>query len=381
MTEPDASAACPAPSEALARSPLHAEHEALGASFTGFGGWEMPLRYENELAEHRAVRAAAGVFDLSHMGELRVEGPDAAAFCNTAFVGDLAGAAVGRAKYTLLVDERGGIIDDLIGYRLADDRWLLVPNAANTPAVLAELRARAAGFDVELVDETAATGLVAVQGPRAEAIVAGLAADRAVVEGMRYYRAAPATVAGIDVLLARTGYTGEDGFELYAPAERTAELWRALLAADEALVPAGLAARDSLRIEAGMPLYCSELSRDIDPYQAGLGGVVSLTKPERFVGREALEAIADAGPSRRLVGLASTGRRAPRKGYAVHDPGGREVGVVTSGQPSPTLGHPIAMAFVEPALAEPGTALEVDLRGKREAVEVVPLPFYRRPRG
>ena len=232
----------------------------------------MPLRYASELAEHRAVREAAGLFDLSHMGELRVSGTGTGEFLNTALVGDLAAVEPGRAKYTLLVNADGGIIDDLIGYRLGDDEYLVVPNAGNAATAVADaLGERAEGFDVAIADETASTALLAVQGPAAATIVAGLADDPAVVDGMRYYRAAPAVVAGAPVLLARTGYTGEDGFELYAPNERAVELWEALVAAGEphGLVPAGLAARDSLRLEAGMPLYGNELSLDVNPFEAG----------------------------------------------------------------------------------------------------------------
>jgi aminomethyltransferase len=365
---------------------LHAEHEKLGASFTDFGGWDMPLKYGSELAEHRAVREAAGLFDLSHMGEVWVEGPDAAAFLNTALVGDLAVVKVGKAKYSLICDERGGIIDDLISYRRADDRYLVVPNAGNAPAVFAALRERAAGFDVAVTDASQRTGLIAVQGPNSAAILHELvpAEQRALVDDMPYYAADEATVAGVDVLLARTGYTGEDGFELYVPNERAAELWNALLGAGEAhgLTPAGLASRDSLRLEAGMPLYGNELGLDTTPFEAGLGPVVSLKKQEDFVGRAALEAAKAAGPARVLVGLKGLGRRAGRGGYGVFAPaaGGEErgIGVVTSGQPSPSLGYPVALAFVDPAFAEPGTAVEIDLRGKREPFEVVALPFYRR---
>ncbi len=360
---------------------LHAEHEKLGASFTDFGGWDMPLKYGSELAEHRAVREAAGLFDLSHMGEVRVEGPDAARFLNTALVGNLAVVKVGKAKYSLICDERGGIIDDLISYRLADDRYLVVPNAGNAPIVFAALRERAAGFDVAVTDASAGTSLIAVQGPNALAILRGLVpeAQRSLVDDMPYYAADEATVAGIGVLLARTGYTGEDGFELYVPNEQATGLWTALLEAGEAhgLVPAGLAARDSLRLEAGMPLYGNELGLDTTPFEAGLGPVLSFKKEEAFVGRAALEAAKEAGPARVLVGLTGLGRRAARGGYQVFA-GDREIGVVTSGQPSPTLGRPVALAFVDPAFAEPGTALEIDLRGKREPFEVVPLPFYRR---
>ena len=363
------------------KTPLHAEHEALGASFTDFGGWDMPLKYGSELAEHRAVRGAAGLFDLSHMGEIRVSGPDAAAFLNTALVGNLAVIAVGRAKYSLICNDGGGIIDDLISYRLADDEFLVVPNAGNAARVFGEFEARAEGFDVTLVDETLTTALVAVQGPASAEILLGLVdeAERDAVRDMKYYSALPARVLGADALIARTGYTGEDGFELYVPNERAAELWRGLLkvGAEAGLIPAGLAARDSLRLEAGMPLYGNELGVDTNPYEAGLGGVVSFKKTEPFVGRVALEAVREAGPQRVLVGLAGTGRRAGRGGYAVSVQG-TPTGKITSGQPSPTLGHPIALAYVDPEHSAIGTAVEVDLRGKAESFEVVALPFYKR---
>lgn len=362
---------------------LHDEHARLGASFTDFGGWDMPLKYSSELAEHRAVRETAGLFDLSHMGEVWVEGADAGRFLNSALVGNLAVIAVGKAKYSLICDERGGIIDDLISYRLREDLYLVVPNAGNAPAVFAALGERARGFDVIVTDASASTSLIAVQGPNAVAILHELVPEdqRALVSEMAYYAAAEADAAGIRILLARTGYTGEDGFELYVPNEQAARLWTAVLAAGEphGLTPAGLAARDSLRLEAGMPLYGNELGLDITPFEAGLGPVVSFKKEERFVGRAALEAAKEAGPARVLVGLKGLGRRAARGGYAVLSDG-REIGRVTSGQPSPTLGHPVAFAFVEPAFAEVGTAVEVDLRGKAEPFEVVALPFYRRKR-
>ena len=367
--------------EAPKRTALHAEHERLGASFTDFGGWDMPLKYGSELAEHRAVREAAGLFDLSHMGEVRVSGAQAAAALDAALVGNLSRVAVGRAKYSLICAEDGGIIDDLISYRIAEDEFLVVPNAGNAPVVAAELAARAVGFDATVSDESSATSLIAVQGPRSVEILHALVPEeqRALVSDMKYYAAAPATVSGIPVLLARTGYTGEDGFELYVPNAQAAELWTAVLAAGEplGLIPAGLAARDSLRLEAGMPLYGNELSREITPFEAGLGPVVSLAKESDFVGRAALEARKAEGSAFVLVGLRGTGRRAGRPGYPVLADGAR-VGRITSGQPSPTLGHPIALAYVAPEYAEPGTALEVDLRGKAEPFEVVALPFYRR---
>ena len=364
------------------RTALHDEHAALGAVFTDFGGWDMPLRYASELAEHRAVRGAAGLFDLSHMGEIWVEGPDAAAFLNTALVGNLGAIAVGRAKYSLICAEDGGIIDDLISYRRAEDRYLVVPNAGNADVVAEALRERAHGFDVRVTDVSAETSLIAVQGPNAVDILLAVVADaqHELVTDMTYYSAAEATVAGIEVLLARTGYTGEDGFELYVPNAHAAPLWRALLAAgtDRGLIPAGLAARDSLRLEAGMPLYGNELTRETTPFDAGLGPVVSFKKPEAFVGRAALEAVREQGPQRVLVGLRGAGRRAARSGYAVLA-GDEVIGEVTSGLPSPTLGAPVALASVRPEYSAPGTALLVDLRGKAEPFEVVALPFYRRP--
>lgn len=360
---------------------LHDEHAALGASFTDFGGWDMPLKYGSELAEHRAVRTAAGLFDLSHMGEIRVTGPDAAAFLNTALVGNLAAIAVGRAKYSLICTPEGGIIDDLISYRLAEQEYLVVPNAGNAPTVLAALQERAAGFDVTVADESADTSLVAVQGPSAQAILQELvpAEQQELVAELKYYSAAPVTVAGTDVLLARTGYTGEDGFELYVPDAQAVSLWRKLLEAGQGhgLVPCGLACRDSLRLEAGMPLYGQELTLDLTPYEAGLGPVVSFKKEEDFVGRTALEARRGAGTDRKLVGLRGEGRRAARGHYPI-SVDGEVVGEVTSGALSPTLGYPIAMAYVDNAHAEPGTEVQVDLRGKPVPFEVVSLPFYQR---
>lgn len=376
------------------RTALHDEHARLGASFTDFGGWDMPLRYGSELAEHRAVREAAAIFDLSHMGEVWISGPDAAAFLNTALVGDLAVVAVGKAKYSLICAEDGGIVDDLIVYRIAETRYLVVPNAGNADTVAGLLAELAAGFDVEVLDASAETSLVAVQGPAAERILLEIVPEsqREAVTGLGYYAWTAVTAdagaaaggegaAPVDVLLARTGYTGEDGFELFIPDERAVEIWSALTGAGEAqgLIPAGLAARDSLRLEAGMPLYGNELSRDVTPFEAGLGGVVSFKKEERFVGRDALEAKRGADPERVLVGLTGAGRRAGRAGYPVLADG-KKIGEITSGQPSPTLGRPIALAYVSPEYAEAGTRLEVDLRGRAEPFEVVPLPFYRRSR-
>lgn len=371
----------------LRHTALHAEHEKLGASFTDFGGWDMPLKYENELAEHRAVRGAAGLFDLSHMGEVWVDGVDAPRFLNTALAGNLAVMATGKAKYSFICDASGGIIDDLIVYRISESRYLVVPNAGNTPSVVAALTERAAGFEATVRDASADTSLIAVQGPRAAQILLdrARAEDRATIIDLPYYAWATIAIDGIEMLLARTGYTGEDGFELFLPNAAAAQLWQGLLDTGKphGLIACGLAARDSLRLEAGMPLYGNELGLDTTPFAAGLGPVVSFAKEEDFVGRAALEQAKAAGSPRVLVGLKGLGRRAGRGGYAVHtteasDTTADPIGVITSGQPSPTLGYPIALAYVDAAYREPGTAVQVDLRGKLEAFEVVALPFYRR---
>jgi len=373
------------------RTPLHDEHVALGATLTGFGGWLMPLRYASDLAEHRAVRSAAGLFDLSHMGEIRLRGPEAGRALDVALVGWLSQVQPGRARYSMITNEFGEVIDDLVVYRLADDDFMVVANASNAPVVARELVSRAAPFDVEVTDESEATALIAVQGPLAEQIVTGLAAgDAEAVRGLRYYASVPATVAGVEALVARTGYTGEDGFELFVPADHAVALWRSLLGtgAEDGLVPAGLAARDSLRLEAGMPLYGHELDLSTTPYDAGLGRVVRLDKTTddgavlEFVGRASLSSRRGSEPSRVLVGLSAAGRRAPREGDHVvvrgHSPQ-IVVGKVTSGAPSPTLGHAIAMAYVTPEVSAVGSELAVDVRGREEPVEVVDLPFYRRP--
>ncbi len=375
------------------RSPLHDEHVALGATMTPYAGWVMPLRYSSDLAEHTAVRTAAGLFDLSHMAEIVVGGPDAAAYLDAALVGQASAIGLLRAKYTMIVAEDGGVIDDLVVYHVAPGRYLVVANAANHDPVLAAMRERAAGFDVEVSDESATTALIAVQGPRALEVVraAGLDAPIDDVETLRYYACLPFTVDDHPALLARTGYTGEDGFEFFVPAEDGPALWHRFLEVGAAfgLVPAGLSARDSLRLEAGMPLYGNELDRTTTPYDAGLGRVVVLDKagadgsPVDFVGRRALTARAHANPARVLVGLVGEGRRAARHGYPVvagEADDAPAVGTVTSGAPSPTLGYPVAMAYVTPEVAAEGTRLAVDVRGRREPVRVVPLPFYRRPR-
>jgi aminomethyltransferase len=360
-------------------SPLLDRHQALGAKLTSFGGWEMPLQYSGILEEHRAVRERAGLFDLSHMGELFVEGPEAGEALATAVVSEPTRLAIGRAQYSMICAANGGILDDLIVYRLAEERFLVVANAGNAPLVSDLLAQRIEPFRAILDDRSLATALCAIQGPRSLEILAPL--TNLDLGAIRYYGIAEGQVAGIDALVARTGYTGEDGFEIFVDTARAGELWDALWQAGQGhgLAPIGLGARDTLRLEAGMPLYGNELDPTVNPYEAGLGRVVRLDQPASFVGREALRKVAEAGPARRLVGLAMTGRGIARHGYPVHA-GERATGTVTSGTLSPSLGRAIAMAYVAPGDAEPGTILDVEIRAARVAAEVVPLPFYRRPR-
>ena len=361
----------------LRTTALYERHAALGAAFTDFGGWSMPVRYTSDLAEHHAVREAAGLFDISHMAEFLIEGADAGALLDYALAGRLSALVAGKAKYSLLLTASGGIVDDLIVYRLAEERFLVIANAGNRDAVSRSLSERSAGFDATIADATDDYALIAIQGPAAERILAettGIEEVSIPWAEQRYYAWASARFASEPLLLARTGYTGEDGFELMAPNAVAGALWDALLAAGapHGLVPAGLAARDTLRLEAGMPLYGHELGLDIHPAQAGLGRVVAADK-EDFVGKDA----APAAGSRVLVGLIAEGKRAGRAGYAVMH-GDETVGEITSGALSPTLGHPIAMAFVHPDLAEPGIELAIDVRGNRIPAIVTALPFYRR---
>ena len=373
--------------QALRSTPLEEVHQSLGATFTDFAGWNMPVRYGSDLAEHAAVRERAGLFDLSHMGEIHLRGPEAPNALDHALAGRFSAMSVGRAKYSLLLTEDGGIADDVITYRLAEDHFLVVANASNAEADVAELTARAAGFDVVVDDASAGTALIAVQGPASAKIllraltegehgVAGVGAEE--LEALKNYRVLQGSYRDRDLLIARTGYTGEDGFELYLPAERAAELWQQLIeAGGQDLTPCGLACRDTLRLEAGMPLYGHEIDRDLHPAQSGLGRVVALKSKQDFVGRAAFEG-ADTSQLPVLVGLVADGRRAARAGSEVRTADGEAIGSISSGALSPTLGHPIAMAFVRPDLTAAGTELIADVRGKDLPVRVVDLPFYSR---
>jgi glycine cleavage system T protein (aminomethyltransferase) len=364
----------PTPQQQPKKTPLHDVHRELGANIVDFAGFLMPLRYGSETAEHLAVRTSAGLFDLSHMGEILVSGPQAAAALDYALVGTLSALAAGRARYTMICNAAGGVLDDLIVYRLAGETFLVVANASNIATVRTELIERSAAFEAVVDDRSQTYGLIAVQGPKAHEILARV--TEAPLTDLRYYAITDGRVAGIDTLIARTGYTGEDGFELFVAADEAAPLWHVLTEAGAAdLRPAGLSARDTLRLEAGMPLYGNELSAETTPYEAGLGRVVKLDKPGDFVGKTAFTALSQTPAGRSLVGLVARGRRVPRPGYDVITSDGTPCGVVTSGAPSPTLGMPIAMAYMDTGVDT--TDITVDIRGKREPVDVVTLPFYK----
>ena len=342
---------------------------------TGFAGFWMPLRYTRETEEHNAVRQAAGLFDLSHMGEIVVSGPGAAAALDYALLGELSAVKPGRARYTMICAEDGGVLDDLVVYRRSEQEYLVIANASNTARVFAELTARASGYACSVRDATDDYALIAIQGPEAAGILAPLTGLE--LDSVKYYAGAVGEVAGRPAWVARTGYTGEDGFEVYCAPADAPHVWDTLLSAGApaGLVPAGLAARDTLRLEAGMPLYGNELGPDVTPFEANLGRLVKFSKPGDFVGRAALAERAATGPRHVLTGLTIQSRRVARHGYPVLADG-RDVpaGFVTSGAPSPTLGVPIAMAYVVPDVV----ASAVDIRGEAVPAIVTELPFYRR---
>ena len=378
LTEPDANGdRRPRAREGLLETPLADRHLGLGARMVEFAGWSMPVQYAGILEEHRAVRTRAGLFDLSHMGELFVEGTDAAKALGYALVSDPAALQVGRAQYSMICFPGGGVLDDLIVYRLSEGRFMVVANASNAAAVSDALAERIEGFRVILDDRSLATALVAIQGPLSRQVMAPLT-DLEIAD-LRNYAIGDGHVAGQPALVARTGYTGEDGFEVFVDVASAGHVWDALMEAGRSagVVPVGLGARDTLRLEAGMPLYGNELDADTTPYEAGLGRVVKLGKEGDFVGRAALERAEADGPRKKLVGLAVRGRGIARHGYELFA-GDRRTGVITSGTLSPTLGEPIAMAYVAPSDAEPGTILEVKIRDQRVPAQVVALPFYRR---
>ena len=360
------------------KTPLYDRHLQMGGRMVDFGGYALPVQYEGVLREHAAVRTSAGLFDVSHMGEVRVEGPKVFAFVQHLVTNDLTGMSDGQVRYSPMCREDGGTVDDLLVYRQAPDRYLLVVNAANRQKDFAFMKAHNP-MRADISDISDGIAQLALQGPAAQAIMSKVA-DESLLPRDYYTFADDVPVAGIRCLLSRTGYTGEDGYELYCRADDGPALWDALMAAggSEGICPCGLGARDTLRLEAAMPLYGHELSESITPLEAGLGFFVKLDKDD-FIGREALLRQKLEGIPRRRTGIVLTDRGIAREGARVFR-NGEEVGVVTSGTQSPTLRKAIAMAMVTPSCRKSGRNVEVEVRGRMLKALTVKLPFYQRPR-
>lgn len=365
----------------LLRTPLEERHIALGARMVPFAGWHMPVQYSGVIDEHRTVRNAAGLFDLGHMGQVDVTGPDALTFINFVASNDSSVLGPSEAHYSLLLYPDGGVIDDIIIYRKpSGPGYFIVINAANIDKDLAWINARRedrADLDVSVENISPRTGMIAIQGPRAVEIVSGLSSVN--LEDQPYFSWRETTINGIECMAGRTGYTGEDGWEFYSGINHVGDLWDALIAAGEphGLKPIGLGARDTLRLESRMPLYGQELSAEINPLEAGLGWAVKLDKDD-FVGRDALRAVKEAGTTRRTVGFKMIERGgAPRTGYPVQVDG-QPVGHVTSGTVSPTLGESIGLAIVDRSVAGVGKPLEIIIRDKPVKAEQIRTPFYKR---
>jgi aminomethyltransferase len=362
----------------LKRTPLYDEHKKLGARLVPFAGWEMPVQYAGIVEEHRAVRTAAGLFDVSHMGEIELRGEHAAAVVDYLITGDAAGLSEGRALYTCACNERGTMLDDLIVYRTAKDAFLIVCNASNRDKISAHFQ-KAAENHCEFEDRSDQIALIALQGPRAIDILGLAGKEAAACADMKKNDFRDAVVANVRATVARTGYTGEDGVELFCAAADAAHLWRTLLELGRSagIAPAGLGARDTLRLEARLALYGNDIDETTNPLEAGLGWIVKLGKP-MFIGKEALAAVAARGPERKLVGFEMTGRGIARHGYPLQDTAGQAVGICTSGGPSPTLGKNIGLGYLPLALSAVGTPFKVDCRGKAVDAVVVKTPFYKR---
>jgi len=352
------------------RTPLFAAHQSLNARIVPFAGWDMPVQYRGIIEEHTAVRTAVGMFDISHMGRLRLVGPDAFDLLQLVCTNQLATMVEGQIRYSLICNHQGGIRDDVLVYRWPNG-WQLVVNASNREKILSWLQENQGNRQVTIIDETFDTAMIAIQGPKALAVCQSLVDDDP--HKLKYYFGTATRCLGIDALLSRTGYTGEDGVELIISKDRATAIWNELL--NRGVVPCGLGARDTLRLEAAMPLYGHELTEEINPHQAGLSWAVKLEKAE-FIGKMALESARHEKQPQR-VGLELQGKRAARENCLVYHEG-QTVGRVTSGSFAPTLQRSIALAYVEPALTAVGTSLHVDIRGDRSPATVVKLPFYQR---
>lgn len=364
------------------RTALYQHHVDLGARMVSFAGWEMPIQYSGILSEHRAVRTAAGLFDLGHMGQVEFTGPDAEAFLQWTSTNDVSALAPGEAQYALLPNEMGGAVDDIIVYRRpqGEEGFFVVVNAANHERDVAwwqELRERRPELDVTVRDLSDTVGMIAIQGPHAERITARVTDTD--LAGIEYFTWTRGKVAGVEAMIARTGYTGEDGFEFYASSGDIVPIWEALLEVgkDDGLVPVGLGARDTLRLEARMPLYGQELSDEISPYEAGLGWAVKLDAAD-FVGRDPMARVKDAKPRRRTVGFTTLGRSGAPRTHCKVLVEGMEVGEVTSGAFSPTLEKNIGLALIDREYAGVGKPLQIEIRGRLVDAEQVKTPFYKR---
>ena len=369
----------------LKRTALFGEHQRLGGRLIDFGGWELPVQYSGLMDEHLACRSAAGLFDVSHMGEFHVEGADSEAFLNYLVSNNVAKVAIGQAQYSVLPNDQGGLVDDLVIYRRAADRFLVVVNASNTEKDFAhfqavQTRTLARFKDLRLTNESARYSQIALQGRAAAAILTKL--TRTDLSPIKNYWFAEGQVLGeIPAILARTGYTGEDGFEIYVAWEKGPAVWRALIEAGLplGLKPCGLGARDTLRLEMKYPLYGQELSDATNPLEAGLGWVVKFDKGD-FIGRDKIVAAKEAGLKRSLVGLRMIERGIPRHGYPLYSADGNtRIGEVTSGTQSPSLKEAIAIGSVDARHAAVGTKLRVEIRGAKIGAEIIPTPFYKKP--
>ena len=362
----------------LRRTPLYDEHVRLGGRIVPFAGWEMPVQYKGLTEEHKAVRTAAGLFDVSHMGEIVLDGEHAAAVVEYLVTGDTAKLVDGQALYTCATNAQGTVLDDLIVYRVAQTRWLVVCNASNRDKIVAHFRAAAenhCGFE----DASDRTALIALQGPKAYAIAALAGDDGPTLHTLGSFHFRDAVLAGVKCTVARTGYTGEDGMEIFCAPEDAAKLWAKLVDVGRplGLEPAGLGARDTLRLEARLSLYGNEIDETTNPLEAGLGWIVKLHKRD-FIGKDALVKVKEAGLARKIVGFEMVGRGIARHGYPLLDTNGQPVGVCTSGSPSPTLGKNIGLGYLPASMAEVGTRFQVDCRGKSIEAVVVKTPFYKR---
>ncbi len=363
---------------ALHRTPLHDQHVALGAKMVPFAGWEMPVQYSGVSDEHRAVREAAGLFDVSHMGEIILGGEHAGAVVNYLITNDASRLTDGEALYTCACNEHGTILDDLIVYRIAADKWLIVCNAGNREKMTAHF-AKAAEHHCDFEDASDRTAMLALQGPKALAVAALAGADGAALGALPSFRFRDVVLANVRCTVARTGYTGEDGVEIFCSPAEVGQVWRALIELGRplGLLPCGLAARDTLRLEARLSLYGNDIDETTNPIEAGLSWVVKLDKGS-FVGRDALARVKAEGPARKLVGFEMTGRGIARHGYPLLDRSSARVGACTSGSPGPTVGKNIGLGYVPAVMSAVGTDLLVDCRGRLVGAKIVKTPFYKR---